>query len=110
MLEVLLIGSEFPKKRRLDQPGQYTWWFGCLVSCPHLFQWKSLTRKKLAVWVGPVSFVIILENKNKEGNGYRIVSCHSKKGKSDTTREPFVDAWMKAYLSPRTGGERYYGS
>ena len=62
--------------------------------------------------MGPVSFVIILENKNKnkEGNGYRIVSCHSKKGKSDTTREPFVDAWMKAYLSPRTGGERYYGS
>ena len=33
-----------------------------------------------------------------------------KKGKSDTTREPFADAWMKAYLSPRTGGGRYYGS
>ena len=60
--------------------------------------------------MGPVSFVIILENKNKEGNGYIIVSCHSKKGKSDTTREPFVDAWMEAYLSPRAGGERYYGS
>ena len=110
MLEVLLIGSEFPKKRRPDQTGQYSWWFGCLVSCPHLFQWKSLTRKKLAVWVGPVPFVIVLEINYKEGNGFRIVSSHPQKDKSDTTREPFAEAWMKAYLSPRTGGGRYYGS